>query len=174
MSAPLSHVYNLARLGNSGDEVRIEADETQAAAVAAMAGILSITRLVAVVDLKKTTSSRFLLAYRLEAEVAQACVVTLEPVVAVIDRIFSRELHFMGTGRRAPEVAYLGISDQEEDEPEEIESLHYDLAAPLLEEFLLALEPYPRCPGVEFDPAAHADAPLESPFAILKSLKPNK
>lgn len=174
MSAPLSQIYNLARLGNAGDAVRIEADETQRAAIAALAGALSLQRLVVTVGLKKTSPSRFLLSYRLEADITQACVVTLEPVVAVIARDFTRELHFSGPARRLPEALDIDLSSQEEDEPEEIESLHYDLGGPALEEFLLSLDPYPRCPGVEFDPAEHADAPPESPFAVLKSLKPSK
>ena len=80
-------------------------------------------------------------------------------------------MHFSGTGRRPPETADLDLSDRDEEEPEEIDNLHYDLAGPALEEFLLALDPYPRRPGVAFDPAAVGDPPPESPFAVLKSLK---
>jgi uncharacterized metal-binding protein YceD (DUF177 family) len=179
MSAPLSQFYNLARLGNAGDAVDIEADESQRAAIAALAGALALPRFFARVDLKKTSSSRFLLSYRLEAEVVQACVVTLEPVAARIDHAFIRELHFTGTGRHLPEATDLDLSGQdlsleEGDEPEEIDNLHYDLAGPVLEEFLLALDPYPRCPGVEFDPGPEAALRPESPFAALKSLKPSK
>jgi len=174
VSAPLTHSYNLARLGNAGDEVRIEADAAQRAAIAAVAGILSLGRFAATVALTTSSPSRFLLVCRLEADVVQACVVTLEPVPARIVRDFTRELHFVGTGHRLPKDADLDLAVSDEDEPEEIESLHYDLAGPLVEEFLLALDPYPRCPGVEFDAARHADAPPESPFAVLKSLKSSK
>jgi uncharacterized metal-binding protein YceD (DUF177 family) len=179
MSAPLSHVYNLARLGNTGDTVHLEADAAQRAGIAALAQALSVSRFSLQVALKKPTPSRFLLDYRIQAEVTQACVVTLDPVVAQIDHGFARELHFAGPARRAPESPELDlpaqdISMDEGEEPEEIESLHYDLAGPALEEFLLALDPYPRRPGVAFDAEAHADAPPESPFAILKSLKPSK
>ena len=170
MSAPISQSYNLARLGNAGDEVRLEADAAQRAAIAVLAGALSLSRFVAVVTLKKAGASRFALDYRLEAEVTQACVVTLEPVAARIERSFVRELHFTG-GRRLPEAAEVELTAPEEDEPEEIDNLHYDLAGPALEEFLLALDPYPRCPGVEFTQAEGADPPPESPFAVLKSLK---
>ena len=38
-----------------------------------------------------------------------------------------------------------------DDVPEEIDSTRYDLVAPLLEEFSLAIDPYPRAPGVAFD-----------------------
>lgn len=179
MSAPLLLSYNLARLGNAGDTVRLDADEAQRAAIAVLAEALSLSRFSVQVNLKKTTPSRFLLDYRLQAEIAQACVVTLEPVVSQVDRSFIRELHFAGPGRRAPAAPELDlpaqdISMDEGEEPEEIESLHYDLAGPVLEEFLLALDPYPRCPGVEFDPDAHGDAPPESPFAVLKRLKSSK
>ena len=177
MNAPLSHNYNLGRLGNAGDEVRIEADEAQCTAIAAMAGALSLSRFAATLVLTKSAPDKFLLSCRLEADVTQACVVTLEPVAAHVERAFSRELHFTGTGRRPaagsdPESQELSLDEGEE--TEEIESLHYDLAGPLLEEFLLALDPYPRCPGVEFDPAQVAPVPPESPFAALKSLKSSK
>jgi hypothetical protein len=61
-------------------------------------------------------------------------------------------------------------TDQEEG-PEEIDSLHLDLAPPALEEFVLSLDPYPRRPGVEFAPESPVSEPPESPFAVLKGLK---
>jgi len=170
-----SRSYNLARLGNTGDTVRLEADADERAVIAAEAGALALESLAASVVLKKEGAATFLLSYTLEAEVAQACVVSLEPVPARIERSFRRELHFRGTGWHAAETpSTLVISPDEGDEVEEIDSLHFDLAAPVLEEFLLALEPYPRRPGVEFDLGEEAKARPESPFAALKSLKPSK
>ena len=58
-----------------------------------------------------------------------------------------------------------------EEGPEEITSLHLDLAVPALEEFALSLDPYPRRPGVEFSPKKGESDPPESPFAVLKGLK---
>ena len=58
-----------------------------------------------------------------------------------------------------------------EEGPEEIESLHYDLAGPVLEEYVLSLDPYPRRPGVEFAPETGPLDRPESPFSVLKSLK---
>ncbi len=65
----------------------------------------------------------------------------------------------------------LGVGAGDDEGPEEIDSLTYDLAAPLLEEFVLALDPYPRAPGVEFAAPPEPEEPKESPFAVLKSLK---
>jgi len=167
-----AHRYNLGRLGNSGDKVRIVADEPQRGAIAVLAEALSVPRFEAVVTLTKTAATRYRLDYRLDAEVEQACVVTLEPVSASIARGFSRELHFIGTGPRRPvQVTEIDLSGGDDEVPEEIDNLHYDLAGAALEEFLLGLDPYPRAPGVEFTPAPEVPDAQISPFAALKSLK---
>lgn len=177
---PLSQVYNLARLGNAGDVVDITADEAQRAAIARWADVLSLENFAARVEIRKLAPTRFGLSFTLKADVAQACVVTLEPVPAHLEHSFSRELAFSGQPRRkaaqlksvTESPAEVVVDSLEEEGPEEIESLHYDLAAPLLEEFVLVLEPYPRRPGVAFEPAGDGLEPPESPFAVLKGLKP--
>ena len=174
---PLSQTYNFARLGNAGDAVTVTADATQRAAIARWAGVLSLEDFAAKVDIRKLAPNRFGLAFVLKADVTQACVVTLEPVSAHLEHCFSRELQFTGhTARRKsaePESAPEVVVDSLEDEgPEEIESLHYDLAVPVLEEFVLALEPYPCRPGVAFEPPTDGLEPPGSPFAVLKGLKP--
>jgi len=169
-AAPFSHSYNLGRLGQAGDEVRLAPGEAERAAIARLADLPAVPRFAATVTLTRTSPTRFRLDYRLEAEVVQACVVTLAPVTGAIARDFTRELHFIGAGHRAP-AADLELSSGDEEEPEEIESLHYDLAGPALEEFLLGLDPYPRAPGAQFSPAPEAGEAPESPFAVLKSLK---
>jgi len=63
------------------------------------------------------------------------------------------------------------VPEEVEDGPEEISSLHLDLAVPVLEEFALSLDPYPRRPGVEFTPKTEDSGPPDSPFAVLKTLK---
>ena len=171
---PFSQSYNLARLGNAGDQVTIAPGGDERAAIAAWAGIVSLDSFEAKVEIKKLGANRFGLDFRLAADVTQACVVTLEPVASHLDHSFTRELHFTGPirhkpagGDSAPEV----VLDTEEEGPEEIESLHYDLAVPVLEEFALSLEPYPRRPGVEFAPQTETQDKPESPFAVLKGLK---
>ena len=171
---PLSHPYNLARLGNAGDVVTFSADDVQRQAIARWVGVLSLERLDVQVTIRKLGPVRFGLDFQLGADVTQACVVTLEPVPARLDHRFHRELHFAGTARHKPadeSAADVVLDSLEEEGPEEISSLHYDLAAPVLEEFVLSLEPYPRRPGVEFAPPSDGFQAPESPFAVLKSLK---
>ncbi len=170
---PLTHVYNLARLGNAGDEVTIAADEAQRAAIAHWSGVVSVEKLQTRVEIRKISATRFGLTFHLTANVTQSCVVTLEPVQAHIERSFDRELHFTGAVRhKAMESEPELVLDADPEEgPEEISSLHYDLAVPILEEYALSLEPYPRCPGVEFAPKPDLTDRPESPFAVLKGLK---
>jgi hypothetical protein len=93
-----------------------------------------------------------------------------------MEKSFSRELVFVGPSRHR-EAADSGpgpdlvLDSDLEEGPEEIDSLHIDLAAPVLEEFALSLDPYPRRPGVEFAPKSPDSAPAENPFAVLKDLK---
>jgi uncharacterized metal-binding protein YceD (DUF177 family) len=166
---PISLIYNLNRLGQSGDKVTFSADDAQRAALARHVEVLEVPKFTARILLRKTAPNRFAAAFELAAEVVQACVVTLEPLVARVQRDFERELHFTPNLRRTEPDVTVALDDDEA--AEEIDSLHFDLAAPLLEEFVLAIDPYPRAPGVEFQPLPGADDKPENPFAALKTLK---
>lgn len=170
---PLSHSYNLARLGNAGDQVHFAADAEQRAAIAKWSGVVSVEKLEARVEIRKISSTRFGLTFHLVADVTQSCVVSLESVASHMERNFERELHFTGAVRnKAPESQPELVLDSDPEEgPEEITSLHYDLAVPVLEEYALSLEPYPRRPGAEFAPQTGPEEAPESPFAVLKGLK---
>jgi len=77
--------------------------------------------------------------------------------------------------RRAPApepAAAIEISTLDEEGPELLESPVLDLAAPLLEEVSLALDPYPKAPGAVFEAPADEAGPEDSPFAVLQKLKP--
>jgi len=173
MSEPFHLSTNLGRLGQAGDEIGFSASAEERAALARLAEVLEVPSFAARIGLKKLSPNRFLVSCALTADVVQACVVSLEPVPAHIEKQFRRELHYTPNLRR-PVEGEVTLSPEEEEGPEEIGSLHYDLAGPLVEEFLLALDPYPRAPGVAFTPPEDADAKPESPFAVLKSLKSGK
>jgi len=170
---PLSQFTNLGRLGNAGERVEFAADAAQRDAIAHWSGVLSVQGLGVTADIKKLGPARFRVDYRLVADVTQACVVTLDPVPAHIEVEFNRELHFVGNSRRTGESGGDVVLDPGAEEgPEDIESLHYDLAGPALEEYSLALDPYPRRPGAEFAASQPPQPPArENPFAVLKRLK---
>jgi len=172
---PLSHVYNLARLGQAGDLVSFTATAEEREAITHWSGIRKLENLSAKIDIQKLSPSRFGLDVALDADLVQACVITLEPVPSHIAREFTRELHFAGPVRRGPKPAdaeaILITHPDEDDPPEEIDSLQYDLAGPVLEEFLLSLDPYPKIAGAELGVKSVPGEQPESPFAVLKNLK---
>lgn len=171
-SMPLELPYNLGRLGAAGDEIVVTARKDQLAQLAHWTGVRSIELFVGTVSLHRISSSRFDYNALLNAEIVQECVVTLEPVRSVLNRKIHRELHLSDAARlpAARDIVVDPVSEND-DVREEISTLHYDLAGPLLEELILAIDPYPRAPGVAFtEPLAPPDRP-ESPFAVLKNLK---
>jgi uncharacterized metal-binding protein YceD (DUF177 family) len=168
---PIARSYNLNRLGQAGDTVEIAASEEERRTLAQFVGVPRIDSFSGRVELKRLAADRFRLDFLLMADICQSCVVTLADVPARIERSFSRELHFNPAMHRADLKAHSEDIPLEDDVPEEIGSLHYDLAAPLVEELVLAMDPYPRAPGVEFEPPSDEDEAPESPFAVLKGLK---
>ena len=57
-----------------------------------------------------------------------------------------------------------------DDPPDVLDAETLDLARYLVEHLALALDPFPRKPGAVFEPPVGAEP--ESPFAVLKALKP--
>jgi uncharacterized metal-binding protein YceD (DUF177 family) len=167
---PLQHFYDLADLSEAGAEVVVLAKPADLPALAEWAGVDAVERFEGRVELRKLPAHRFVYEAALTADIVQSCVVTLEPVRSHLERNVSRTLHLLQTSRRSaePEPAW---SPADDEAPEEIQSPRYDLAAPLLEEFLLSIDPYPRAAGVTFEPPAESVEPAESPFAALKVLK---
>jgi len=167
-----SHDFNLARLGRAGDRVTVTARGEDLRQIATWADVREVDAFTATIDLQKLSATRFSYRATLHAEVVQDCVVTLEPLRTTIERDIQRELHLAESGSPLTdsEVVVDPASD-DEDVLEEIASLHYNLAKPLLEELILAIDPYPRAPGVAFAAPSEPDAKPESPFAVLKNLK---
>ena len=169
-SPRFERIYNLGSLGRAGDEVIVTARGEDLARIAQWAKVRSLESFEATVELRAISPERFHYVAELRCELVQDCVVTLEPVRSAIDRTIRRELHLTESEQLDSEVV-VDTSSQDDDVREEIQSLRYDLAAPLLEELALAIDPYPRAPGVAFDPPDEPQVRPESPFAVLKNLK---
>jgi hypothetical protein len=167
---PLQREVDLGRLSDAGIEVVLTPTEDERAALAQWAEVCSIEAFKATIELKRTTLSRFHYDARIEADLTQNCVVTLEPVTSHLDRTFSRELHLTQVTRHGL-VEQMTPGAGDDDVPEEIDSPRYDVAGPVLEEFSLAIDPYPRAPGAAFESAPEGEAEPDNPFAVLKRLK---
>jgi uncharacterized metal-binding protein YceD (DUF177 family) len=170
VAPPITSFVELSDLGQAGDEVTIAANAGQRARLAEWAGLEAVDHFEAVVNLRKLSRSRFGYQASVKADITQSCVVTLEPVLSHLSFEFARELHLAHAVPKgwAEEAVVTPAADEG---PEEIESTNFDVAAPVLEEFALALDPYPRAAGVVFKPEDEPEEARESPFAALKGLK---
>ena len=169
---PFERPYDLSDLGRAGADVSVSLSDKERERLAHWAGVDAVESFAATVSLRKNSPTRYTFSAKLDASIVQSCVVTLGPVRSRIERDVLRELLLASPVRRAlPKDALPPAPAVDDELTEEIESLSYDLAAPLLEELSLAINPYPRAPGVAFEAPKDSEAKREGPFAALKALK---
>jgi hypothetical protein len=159
-------------VAETGVHLDLIADADMRAGVARLAGLRDLPRLEASFDVTRHGAGGLRVAGRVSARVSQTCVVTLEPLANEVDEAF--DLVF------APRPALdRPLSDAKtKDEPREVkwndpEPLiggRVDLGALATEFLILGLDPYPRKPGVIFQPPPDVKPP-QSPFAALEGLK---
>jgi hypothetical protein len=174
--SPYSVSFDVIGLTDKGAEIPIVPSPQERAAIAKWLGVSGLDSLRATVRLKRLSEDRIRYEASYSADIVQQCVVTLDPVPSHQEAEFARDFRLTAAPRyKKPSVPrpHL-IADLDEEDEETLEGTVLDLAAPLLEEIGLALDPYPRAKGVAFSPVqdeAAAPSPAESPFAILGQLK---
>lgn len=151
----------LGRVGPEGRREVVEADAAEREALARRFGIPSIGRFRAELTLRPEPDGAVRAEGRLEAEVVQSCVVTLEPVPQRVEEAVA--LRFLPAGREPNE------GPEEVDEVETGQDGTADLGEALAEQLALALDPYPRAPDATL-PEAATDASAH-PFAALGRLR---
>lgn len=177
-ASPFVVKFDLSRLHAGETEIELAPAAAERAALARWLEVESIDVLEGVVRLKKLATDNFRYEARFTADVTQSCVVTLVPVRSHIERDFTRAFQIGGaqhvaTAKRVVQLPSVG----EDDEPEILESSTLDIAGPVVEELALAIDPYPRAPGVVFqtpEGVGEEKAAGENPFTVLKALKPKR
>jgi uncharacterized metal-binding protein YceD (DUF177 family) len=173
---PLERFYDLSGLSDAGDQVTVAAKPDDLPRLAEWLGVDAVERFEGTVSLRRLSADRFDYEAEAVADVVQTCVVSLEPVKSHLERRFSRVLQMAprrGPPRPTDEAkgGVLTLAAGDDEVPEELDSPRFDLAAPLLEELALTVEPYPRAPGVAFEAPSKAKSASDNPFAALKRLK---
>jgi hypothetical protein len=106
---------------------------------------------------------------RFEAVVEQVCGISLDPFEQTVGGDF--EVRFVPSGSPhllAPEGGELELDPDAPDPPDPIDGGVIDLAACLVEQLALAIDPFPRKPDAVFD--YQPPEPETSPFAALRKL----
>ena len=170
--APYSFSCDLATLPEGETEVRLEPSAEARAAIASWAGVAQVESLAAAIRLARAGENSYSYQGHFEADVVQSCVVTLEPVRSHISADMERHFRVAAARkRRERRSEEPEIEDEEDEETDMLTSPVLDLAAPLLEELALSIDPYPRAPGVVFAAPVDEGGAEESPFAVLERLK---
>ncbi|MGN6460055.1 MAG: YceD family protein [Pseudolabrys sp.] len=164
----------LDEVAEAGRHVELVAPAPVLPAIATLAGVNAVSRLVAHFDVSHRGDG-LRVAGQVEGEVAQTCVVTLEPLVnevrEPVDLVFSPSLR-----DDEGEVEVAGDPD-DRDPREPMIGRSVDLAAVAVEFLMLGIDPYPRKSGVEFETRTAGDASepdRPNPFAVLEALKRNE
>jgi uncharacterized metal-binding protein YceD (DUF177 family) len=137
-----SRPERLDSIGSAVRHVAIEADAAERAALAERFGLVAVDRLAATLDLHREASG-IVVRGRVSGAVTQACVVTDEPVVAMIDEPLA--LRFVEDQPEGEEIEL----DSDDCDIVPITSGAIDLGEAAAETMALALDPYPRAPGAE-------------------------
>ncbi len=171
------------RLGGQVFVEEVSATSLERAALARRFRLLGIDMLRATAKIEPADGPAGLLRLsgHLNAEVSQACVVTLEPVTSRIEAEFTL-LYSLEPGlvpapadTEGAGVAEVVIDPEAEEPPEPIEPGGLDLGEVVAQQLAVALDPYPRAPGaaVEDVPGAlwSAETGPQGSFAVLDALK---
>lgn len=160
----------------------IEASAQECSAIAARLQLEAMSAFSVSCELSRAENSPIIgVEGSLSADIRQICVVTLEPFDSAVNEAFSASF------TTAPPVSDDGsdviVDAASDDEPEPIVGGRIDLGELAVQMLSLALDPYPRQPGLppamlEFgapassaDGAAATDEGRDKPFAALEGWK---
>jgi len=168
-----SRLVEVSRVPPGGMDEVIEADADERARLAERLGVARLHALTAHFNLMPWRQGGVRVTGRIEAEVEQVCVVSLEPFVQRL----SEEVERFFAGEAAPgrSGAVHHLDSLEADEPDLVTDGEIDVGELVAETLVLAVEPYPHKPGVVFggNLSEAADKPYESsqnPFRVLEKL----
>lgn len=160
---------------DTGVDVFLIANEAARAQLVERFGLLALTAFRA--DLVVTVwRKRGIRAQgRIQADLVQPCVVTLDPVPERIDETITMLFYPEDlSGRQQLEVT---VDPLDEEPPDALPYEGVDLGEAVAEQLALALNPYPRVPGAKLDLTPTSDVIVEkkpNPFEVLKNLKPKE
>ena len=177
-AAEFRRMVRVDHLGHDEQEFRFAATPAECEALAVRFGVLGLGSLEATARMQRIKGGGARVRVDFRADVVQSCVVTLEPVASVAADSF--ELDFLPEGDEPKAV--VGEFDAQADEPPGVVvDGEFDVGAVIAEYVSLAIDPYPRKPGVEFGkvdagavrPGDKAAGSVKDggPFAALKNWK---
>ena len=164
-----SRPVDLSRLGDAEAVHNIEATDAEREALTGRLGLVALAALRAKVRIRRVRGGAGIrLSGRLEADVTQSCVVTLDPVDSRVEEDFTVNY----AAETSSEESVLG-GDPDIDWPEPMPQGLLDIGEEVAQQLSLALDPYPRAPGIELDQRwkDEEEERRAGPFARLAALR---
>jgi uncharacterized metal-binding protein YceD (DUF177 family) len=170
VSAGWSKVVRLHELARGPVKLRLEPDAAERARIAKDLGLEGLPSLVADVAVRPWLDGAEITG-RFQARVAQLCSVSAEPFEQDLRGEIEVRAVPAGSPNAPTEAGHEVELDLEApDPPDVLEGDAVDVAAYVVEHLALEIDPFPRKPGAAFDYQPPEEE--ESPFAVLKKLKP--
>lgn len=167
----------VAQIPDTGLHRKLEASAAEREVMAKVAGLREILSARADFDVEPKSGGRVQVTGRVQARIGQTCVVTLDPIESEIDEEVDLTFAPEAEARRLEDLIEEGQDDEElpevVDPPEAIVNGIIDLGRIATDALFLAIDPYPRKPGVVFEAEVTARDPEDHPFAALKALQDN-
>lgn len=136
------------RLGVTGKTIAIEATADERLALAERFGILRVDRLVASVQLDPRRGGALVLVKgHFDADVVQACVLSLVPVPAHVAGDFTLTYSNDDSGDEMEVLVDVSMPDPPDPMPDGV----IDIGEAVAEQLALSLDPFPKAPGARFD-----------------------
>ena len=166
--SPVSFPVNVARLPQKGMPVVVNADMAQRAVLAEVHSLVSVECYKADLVVTRWKRNGVKVSGRVQAQITQACIVTLELVEATIDEdvegvFLNEDSKLAGHDFNAAGEIFLDAEGPEG--PETFTGDTIDVGALAEEFFGLSIDPYPRRTGVAVTSTDDCDdEPIESDF----------
>lgn len=172
-ASPVSWRVNVRHLAPKGVPVWLEADARQREDLARAHDLLAVNAFRFDLVLSRWHGEGVRVTGEVRAEIVQECVVTLDPLTATIAEPVEAVLVPEGSWLARPrfsEADELLLDAEGADVPETFSGDEVDAGALAEEFFALAIDPYPRKPGVSFAAAGEekkAAGPLQDQLDAL-------
>jgi uncharacterized metal-binding protein YceD (DUF177 family) len=163
----LSRPLLVDKISAGGVEETLVASPDERKLVAERFGLLDLPKLEAQLSVAPARAAMFRVTGRMQADVVQQCVVTLEPLPAHIEQdidVLFGDPQFLEPGDAPAPL------DAEAEETEHIIDGIIDLGELVAQHLGVSLDPYPRKPGLAFVEAEYGDDEGGRPFAKLAAL----
>lgn len=162
----LTHIVRVSDVPRSGLKVRLEADEASRERMMKAFDLVGLPRMTATFNITGN-ARRLKVKGEVRADIRQNCVVTLEDfdsrITEPFDLTFSEDV--------SPDTVVMQNEDDgfsRREDPEPLINDRIDLGEIAAEHLALALDPWPRKPGVTFSWIEDEGEP--SPFAALRGM----